>query len=230
MFILDYICFVLCIWVFYVYECLMYMSVYVYECLSMYISVYIYECFACSYVFASYVCLVPVEVRRGHQIPWTWDHGWLLAPCGCWELNPGLLQEQLVLLLLGLGHLTLLESIRLSHIQQYALLCSNCQHPSLERYPKSSCSTSLRPASATQWDPVYSPRYSALRKPWFLTPLPAPARLFCLWISPSCKYEWPLFHSAQCVQGPSMLQLAIRTSSLFKALVWTQGWSYKTIC
>lgn len=58
---------------FYVYECLMYMSVYVYECLSMYISVYIYECFACSYVFASYVCLVPVEVRRGVGSP-----GWQL--------------------------------------------------------------------------------------------------------------------------------------------------------
>ena len=37
------------------------------------------------------VCLVPTEARRGYHIYWDWNYRQL--PCGCWELNPGPLQE-----------------------------------------------------------------------------------------------------------------------------------------
>lgn len=33
--------------------------------------------FAFVYVYAPYVHLVPVEVRRGHQVLWDWNYGWL---------------------------------------------------------------------------------------------------------------------------------------------------------
>lgn len=33
------------------------------------------ECFACRYVCASCVCMVPMEVRSGHWLPWS--YGWL---------------------------------------------------------------------------------------------------------------------------------------------------------
>lgn len=32
---------------------------------------------ACVYVYASRVCLLAKEVRRRHQIPQNWSHGWL---------------------------------------------------------------------------------------------------------------------------------------------------------
>jgi hypothetical protein len=33
---------------------------------------YVYDYFACMYVCVSHACLVHVEARRGHQIPWKW--------------------------------------------------------------------------------------------------------------------------------------------------------------
>lgn len=40
----------------------------------MYISV-----FVLMYVYVLFVCLMPVEARRGYQIPWNWRYTWLLA-------------------------------------------------------------------------------------------------------------------------------------------------------
>lgn len=39
------------------------------------------------------VCLIPMEARKGHWIPWNWSTEADL-PCGCWELNRALLEEQ----------------------------------------------------------------------------------------------------------------------------------------
>ena len=47
------------------------------------------------YICAPFVYIVPLEVRRGHWIPW---NKWTELLCGCWELNPCPLQEQPVLL------------------------------------------------------------------------------------------------------------------------------------
>jgi hypothetical protein len=42
-----------------------------YLCLKLYFSLFLlYECFSCMYACLPHVNLVPVEVRRGHQIPW----------------------------------------------------------------------------------------------------------------------------------------------------------------
>ena len=43
------------------------------------------------------ICWVPVEARRGPTSPWTGVTGGCEPLCGCWELNPGPLEEQLVL-------------------------------------------------------------------------------------------------------------------------------------
>lgn len=56
-----------------------------------------YVCFACMYVWL-HVCLVPLEVRRGYQIPWNWNYGWLWTTMWVLALKPGLLQEQQFLL------------------------------------------------------------------------------------------------------------------------------------
>ena len=32
------------------------------------------KCFACMYAYTPCACLVPVETRRGHQIPWNWSY------------------------------------------------------------------------------------------------------------------------------------------------------------
>lgn len=37
---------------------------------------------------------VPPEIRREDWIHSYWSYRQLWAPCGCWELNPGLLREQ----------------------------------------------------------------------------------------------------------------------------------------
>lgn len=40
------------------------------------------------------VCLVSMEARRGHLIPWNWRHRWgCKLPCGCWELNVDPLEQ-----------------------------------------------------------------------------------------------------------------------------------------
>lgn len=38
---------------------------------------YVYECFACTHVCISHACLVSVELRREHQIPWNCTYRWL---------------------------------------------------------------------------------------------------------------------------------------------------------
>ena len=51
---------------------------------------------ACMSVYR--MCAVPKDARVGHWIPWTGVTGGCEPFGGCWELNPGPLEEQLVLL------------------------------------------------------------------------------------------------------------------------------------
>lgn len=53
-----------------------------------------YECFVWMYV---YVAQVPGGCQRGVMIPWNWNLDGSEPSCGCWELNPGSLQDQKVL-------------------------------------------------------------------------------------------------------------------------------------
>lgn len=71
--------------------------------------------FACMYVNASYVHL---KSEEGIRSPKTGVMDGCELPCGFWELNPGPLQDQLVLLLLS--HLP--ESIQLSCIQHIYII------------------------------------------------------------------------------------------------------------
>jgi hypothetical protein len=47
---------------------------------------FVYECFACTYATPAW--LVPTEVRREHQIPWNWSHGWLWATTWVLRFEP----------------------------------------------------------------------------------------------------------------------------------------------
>lgn len=49
---------------------------------------------ACMSVY--HVCAMPMEARGVHQIPLELELD-CCEPCGCWEQNPGPLEEQLVL-------------------------------------------------------------------------------------------------------------------------------------
>ena len=64
----------------------------------MFVLFFIFQCFAFMHAYGPRAYLVPVKVRRGHQIPGTGvtDGGGL--PCGCLEWNPGPWEEQQVLL------------------------------------------------------------------------------------------------------------------------------------
>jgi hypothetical protein len=57
-------------------------------------SYFMHECFACMDVCLPHASLVPTEARRGHCIPWNWSYDGFESPCGCWESNPGALQEE----------------------------------------------------------------------------------------------------------------------------------------
>lgn len=62
---------------------------------------YIYKIYICVpvWIYVHLYMKVPVEARRGCQILWKWHYTWLkAAQCGCWEPNPGPLEEQQVLL------------------------------------------------------------------------------------------------------------------------------------
>jgi hypothetical protein len=64
-----------------------------------YFLLYVYECFVCMYVYP--MCCVPLgpmEVKSGHQVPSNLNPDSCELPCGSWELNPGSLQEQHMLL------------------------------------------------------------------------------------------------------------------------------------
>jgi hypothetical protein len=54
------------------------------------------------HICASLVCLVPEEARRGCLVPRTVTVGCELL-CGCWELNPGHVEELLALLITELS-------------------------------------------------------------------------------------------------------------------------------
>lgn len=57
----------------------------------------VYECFVCMYVCALCAYMVPMEAGGGHQIPGTRvmeDCEW---SCGCWEPNPDLEEETVLL-------------------------------------------------------------------------------------------------------------------------------------
>ena len=54
-------------------------------------------CFACTYICT--ICIIYFQrPKRGHRIPWKWSTGVCKPPRSCWELNPGPLKEQPVLL------------------------------------------------------------------------------------------------------------------------------------
>jgi hypothetical protein len=60
---------------------------------------YLSECFACMSVCAPPKCLVPTEARSYYQrAPGTGVKDGCEPSCGCWELNPGPLQEQFIFL------------------------------------------------------------------------------------------------------------------------------------
>lgn len=48
-----------------------------------------------AFISLYYMYTVPKETREGHWIPWTWSYTCCEPP---WELNPGPLQEQPMLL------------------------------------------------------------------------------------------------------------------------------------
>lgn len=52
----------------------------------------------------------PPEARKGHQISWNWSYSFEL-PRGCWESNPGLLEEQPALLNWRLSRLSLCKHL-----------------------------------------------------------------------------------------------------------------------
>lgn len=58
-------------------------------------------CFACIYECVAHVCLVPINIRRKHDISWNWSCRCLLDTIWCWELNLGPLWEQQELLMLN---------------------------------------------------------------------------------------------------------------------------------
>lgn len=48
---------------------------------------YVYVCvWVYMYVFVSYLCLVLLEVRRGHKIPWNWSTASCEMLCEYWKL------------------------------------------------------------------------------------------------------------------------------------------------
>lgn len=57
-----------------------------------------YECFTCMYVCTPNAYMMPTKFRRGNLMPWNWSYRCSKPTCRCWELNPGPLDEQLVLL------------------------------------------------------------------------------------------------------------------------------------
>ena len=54
---------------------------------------FVYEC-----VSALHLSVEAAEAIRWHQMPWIGVTAGCESPCGCWELNLGPLEEQLVLL------------------------------------------------------------------------------------------------------------------------------------
>lgn len=49
-------------------------------------------------MFISIMCVVPFEVKRGDQIPWSWSYKLLWANMWVLEMNSGPLQKQQVFL------------------------------------------------------------------------------------------------------------------------------------
>ena len=53
----------------------------------------------CLYVCSCTYMQVLLQAEEGTQAPWNWGCRWLGDhKCGCWELNPGSLKEQTLLL------------------------------------------------------------------------------------------------------------------------------------
>lgn len=48
---------------------------------------YLYECLACTYQGVPHVCLVPMEIKRGHRFPRPGVINGCVSPCRSWELN-----------------------------------------------------------------------------------------------------------------------------------------------
>jgi Na+/melibiose symporter-like transporter len=57
-------------------------------------------CILCIWMIFFHICMCTTymssahRVHNRHQIPWNWSYGCLWETIGCWEPNPGLLQEQ----------------------------------------------------------------------------------------------------------------------------------------
>lgn len=58
---------------------------------------YVQRCFAYMYVRVSLACMVPQESRKGSHIPGNGAIDGCESPYGCWKLNLGPLEVQLVL-------------------------------------------------------------------------------------------------------------------------------------
>jgi hypothetical protein len=56
---------------------------------------YAYECFACMYLYALHVSLVPTEARKRYQTPVTIVTDDCEPSCGCWKLTAGPLEVHL---------------------------------------------------------------------------------------------------------------------------------------
>lgn len=64
------------------------------NCYINFILFYACEHFACMYIWLPCGCLLPVEGRWGHHIPWDWSYRHWELPSGRWTWSPHLLQEQ----------------------------------------------------------------------------------------------------------------------------------------
>lgn len=51
--------------------------------------IYVYNCFACVHVCVPHGCLVLMESRRGHPIPWHWSYRQIWATMWILGLKPG---------------------------------------------------------------------------------------------------------------------------------------------
>lgn len=58
--------------------------------------------FACVYICGPVVCLVLMETRSRHQIPWTWKFQIVVSHHEWWKSNPDPLEEQAMLLTIEL--------------------------------------------------------------------------------------------------------------------------------
>lgn len=89
---------------------------------------HVYEYFACVYSCVPSACLVSPESEGGVRAPGTGVIDSWEPPCGFWELNPGPLQEQRVLLL---ATEPVLQPLGVLFNHGFIYHCVPARHPSL---------------------------------------------------------------------------------------------------